>query len=71
MKQRISALLPEFLVSELKNESEDKNITQSAIIQKALEIWFAQKMKKDLKELSKIEFKDLPSENEWHDLQSL
>ncbi|PIR93363.1 hypothetical protein COT99_01170 [Candidatus Falkowbacteria bacterium CG10_big_fil_rev_8_21_14_0_10_43_10] len=67
---RISALLPFSLVQEIKKESEIKNITQSHIIKKALELWFRKKLESDAKELAKIDFTDLPSENEWSLIQS-
>ena len=67
---RISALLPSSLVEEVKKESIIKNITQSNIIKKALEIWFRQKLEKDTKKLAKMNFEDLPSEDEWSVIQS-
>ncbi len=62
---RISALLPSSLVDEVKKTSEMENATQSSIIKKALEFWFRTKLRKDIKALSKINFDDLPSEEDW------
>ncbi|MBU0619813.1 MAG: hypothetical protein V1768_01185 [Patescibacteria group bacterium] len=62
---RISALLPFTLVKEIKKTSVEKNITQSSIIKNALEFWFQKKLAKDADDLSKLNFNDLPSENDW------
>ena len=68
-KTRISATLPAKVATELKRFSKEKNIPQSFVIAQALENWLSQKLANDAKELAKIEFDDLPSENEWIDLQ--
>ena len=67
---RISALLPISLVKEIKKSSESENTTQSSVIKRALEFWFKSKLRKDVKALSKINFEDLPSEDEWNLIQS-
>jgi metal-responsive CopG/Arc/MetJ family transcriptional regulator len=66
---RISALLPTNLVEEIRNISNQENKTQSSIIKNALEFWFKKKLEKDTKALSKINFDDLPSEDEWLSIQ--
>lgn len=67
---RVSALLPSSLVEEIKRFSENNNITQSYIIKNALESWLRLKLEKDTKILSKINFDDLPSEDNWQLIQS-
>lgn len=67
---RISALLPSSLVEEVKKTSEEESTTQSSVIKRALESWFKCKLRKDAKALSKINFEDLPSEDEWELIQS-
>jgi len=68
-KTRISVLLPTFLTEEIKKVSEQENITQSYIVKGALEKWMQEKLQKDTKELSQINFDDLPSEDEWVNIQ--
>ncbi len=67
---RISALLPFSLVEEIKKFSENNNITQSYVIKNALESWLSLKLERDTKVLSKINFDDLPQEDEWQLIQS-
>ena len=67
---RISALLPSSLVKELKVVSIGENLTQSYVIKRALEFWFQKKLDKDTKVLSRINFDDLPSEDDWSLIQS-
>lgn len=62
---RISVLLPFTLVKEIKKTSVEKNVTQSSIIKNALEFWFQKKLAKDVNALSKLNFNDLPSEDNW------
>ena len=69
-KTRISALLPSLLTRELQKESRDRNVTQSSIIEYALHMWLRKKLRTDAKELSKLRFNDLPSEEEWAAIQS-
>lgn len=69
-KTRISALLPENLVIEVKQASSAQNVSQSFILQSALENWFEQRLAEDAKALSKMHFKDLPTEEVWEQVQS-
>lgn len=63
--KRISALLPSFLVDEVKRTSEIEERTQSEVIKGALEEWFKKKLANDLEELSMMSFDDVPTINEW------
>jgi len=67
---RISALLPSVLVAEVRKVSQREQATQSSIIKSALEHWFKKRLEKDAKELSKIIFSDLPTEDKWLSVQS-
>ncbi len=67
---RISALLPTLLTEELKKHSKEEKITQSSIIQQALELWIKTKLDQDTKDLVQINFNDLPDENEWLEIQT-
>ena len=69
-KTRISAILPSHLAVEIKQASKIRKVSQSAILQKALEDWLEKKLAKDAKALSKMHFEDLPSEEEWTAIQS-
>ena len=62
--------LPLFLVEEIKRASKEKDVTQSNIVKEALELWLRKRLKKDVSDLSKIRFDDLPSEEEWESIQS-
>ncbi len=67
---RISALLPSLLVNEVKKVSIKEKITQSSIIKKALAHWLHNRLKSDVRSLSKMDFQDLPSEEEWNLIQA-
>ena len=69
-KSRISALLPASLTRELRRISNEKHITQSSIIEKALRLWLQHKLRSDTKQLAQIDFDDLPTEEEWAAIQS-
>ncbi len=68
--KRISALLPSFIVDEVKRTSELEEKTQSEIIKKALEDWFSKKLAEDAREIARAKFDDLPTEDEWLTIQS-
>lgn len=69
-KSRISAILPHFLVVELKKAAHQENTSQSAVLQEALELWMKKKIESDAKELSEMDFSDIGSEQEWFDIQT-
>jgi len=69
-KTRISALLPVSITKELRRVSMNEKVTQSSIIERALRGWLRNKLDKDTKQLSKMTFNDLPSEEEWASLQT-
>ena len=69
-KSRVSALLPTFLWEEVEKFSRNQKITKSYVIERALQEWFHKKLDSDTKELSKMSFGDLPSENDWNLIQS-
>jgi hypothetical protein len=69
-KARISAMLPVYLIGSIKNFAKRENTTQSSIIERALKEQFEKKIAQDAKDLSKMKFDDLPSENEWLQIQA-
>ena len=69
-KARMSIILPSKLVEEVKNFSVNNDVPQSFVIEKALASWLKEKLEKDTKELAKIKFDDLPSEEDWTSIQS-
>lgn len=69
-KTRISALLPNMLVLEIRNEAKEKNSTLSAILEEAVKNWFEKQLAEDAKALSALKFDDLPTEDEWVQVQS-
>ena len=69
-KSRISALLPTLLTREVKRASLNENISQSSIIETALYLWLKHRLDKDTKELGRMNFDDLPSEDEWLEIQT-
>lgn len=69
-KTRVSALLSKMLVTEIKKEAVERNATQSSIFEEALQLWLEKKLDEDAKSLGKMHFEDLPSENDWMQIQS-
>ena len=68
--KRISALLPSFLIDEVRIVSEREERTQSDVIKSALEDWFNKKLASDARKIAKFKFDDLPTEEEWIKIQS-
>lgn len=69
-KTRISAFLPTQRVQELKHAAEQKDTTFSALLEEALDLWHEKKLEADAKFLSTLQYDDLPTEDEWNDVQS-
>ncbi|MDP2691825.1 MAG: hypothetical protein Q8O95_05490 [bacterium] len=69
-KTRISAFLPDLIVTTMKQTAESKGVTQSAILQEAMEMWLNKRLEEDAKALAKIPFDDLPSEDDWIAIQA-
>ncbi|MFA6171323.1 MAG: hypothetical protein WCW77_05740 [Patescibacteria group bacterium] len=67
---RISAILPAYLVDEIRNISSMESVPQSSIIKWAVECWLKEKLKRDAKALSRMKFDDLPSEDDWLVIQN-
>ena len=64
-KSRISAVLPHHLTVELRQISLAEHIPQSRVLEDALGFWLQHRLEADVRELSKLTFDDLPSEDEW------
>lgn len=69
-KTRISAVLPPRLSVELKRAATLKNVPQSRILEEALKLWLEQRLNEETKELSKLRFDDLPTEEDWLAIQT-
>lgn len=69
-KQRISALLPSDILVELRKMADATQVSLNALFQRAVEDWLQKKLQKDAEDLSKLTFDDLPTEDEWHSIQS-
>jgi len=68
--QKMSISLPQKLVEEIERISEENNTTKSFVIKKALNDMLSNKLENDLKDLSKMKFDDLPSEEDWLIIQN-
>ncbi len=66
---RISALLPNDFVSELKKFAKENDVSLNYLFKKAVERWFQERLAEDARNLSKMSFSDLPSEDDWINIQ--
>jgi hypothetical protein len=62
---RMSFLLPSYLADEIKRASKIKEITQSEVMRGLVEDWRNVNLRDGLEELSKLEFNDVPTIEEW------
>lgn len=67
---KLSISLPKKLAEEIKRISDEKNVSKSFVVKKALDDMMLKKMEEDFKELSKMKFDDLPTEEEWLIIQN-
>jgi hypothetical protein len=70
-KTRISAILPARLSAELRKVALAEQVPQSRILAEALQLWLRQRLDRETKELSRLTFDDLPSEQDWLSVQSV
>lgn len=64
-KVRITVTIMPSLNSLLEETSSKNKISKSELVEKSLKQYFRGRLEDDLKKLSKIKFNDLPSEDEW------
>ena len=69
-KMRISITIFPLTNETLEKISERDGISKSALIEQALNKFLKNQLDKDSKVLSKLTFKDLPSEDGWLSIQS-
>lgn len=69
-KTRMSFILSTSIAKEVKKYSKILSRPQSSIVENAIQIWLERLLDNDTKELSTINFDDLPNENEWALIQS-
>ena len=69
-KMRISITILPDLNLMLEELSKKSGNSKSNLIETAIQSFFSAQMEKDLKKLAKINFQDLPSENDWLLIQS-
>jgi hypothetical protein len=58
------------LEEQLCKLAEDEQTTKSALIEKAVSFWLANKLKSDAEKMANLSFEDLPDEDEWVELQN-
>lgn len=69
-KVRISITIMPSLDNMLKEASRNSGESKSYLVERAISAYLKSKLEKDIKILSKIDFDDLPSENDWLEIQS-
>lgn len=69
-KVRISVTIIPSLDNMLTKVSQNSGESKSSLIEQALAKYLKNKLKEDVKTLSRINFDDLPSEDEWLSIQS-
>jgi len=69
-KLRISITIIPLVNSMLENVSKRSGISKSMLVEMALKSFLAKQLESDTKKLAKIEFDDLPSEEDWLSIQS-
>lgn len=69
-KARISITIMPLVNQMLDDVSEKLGQSKSALIEQALKEFLQTRLEKDAKELAKMKFDDLPTEDEWLKVQS-
>lgn len=70
VKSRISITINRNLDQMLGRMTKKIGISKSLLIEKAVEDYFQKTMEDDVKKLAKMKFKDLPTEDEWLEIQN-
>lgn len=71
VKVRISITINPKLDNMLQEVSQTAGKSKSFLIEEAVKAYLQQKLDRDSMELAKLEFDDLPSEDEWSLIQDL
>ena len=69
-KTRISVTIIHQLAQILEEMAKERSVSKSSIVESALQDLVEEKMRKDAKKLAKMKFDDLPTEDEWLQIQS-
>lgn len=69
-KNRISITIMPSLNDMLEKISEKSGLSKSALVEDAVAQYLQKRLTEDVKALSKMHFDDLPSEDEWLEIQS-
>lgn len=69
-KNKISITIMPSINELLEKVSRKSGLSKSALIEKAVAQYLEDKLEEDIKALSKMHFDDLPSEDEWLEIQS-
>lgn len=69
-KVRISVTIHPNLDNMLQKSIEKSGSSKSALVEQALTSYFKKSFVKDIKLLAKMKFEDLPSEDDWLEIQS-
>ena len=69
-KNKICITIMKQLEEQLCKLANDEQTTKSALIEKAVSFWLANKLKSDAKKMAKLTFEDLPDEKEWSQIQN-
>lgn len=69
-KSKICITIMKQLEDQLSRLANDEKTTKSALIEKAVSFWLANKLKSDAKKMASLRFEDLPDEDEWSQIQN-
>lgn len=69
-KKRISITIVPFIDSMLETVSKQSGVSKSSLVEKALNEYLKDRLDKDSKALANLDLEDLPSEDEWTQIQS-
>jgi predicted transcriptional regulator len=69
VKTKLSVTVARQIAQMLEDMAAYHNTSKSALVEKALHDLFEEQMVRDAKKLASIKFDDLPTEDEWIELQ--
>ncbi|MBN1494336.1 ribbon-helix-helix domain-containing protein [Candidatus Peregrinibacteria bacterium] len=70
IKSRISITIFPAVNEMLEKLSKRENVSKSVLVEKAVKDFLKKQLEKDAKKLAKLKFSDLPSEDDWMQIQS-
>jgi predicted transcriptional regulator len=69
LKEKLSVSLSSSLVKLIESSAKATNRSKSELIEEALHRWVEHQLEEDAKKTAQITFDDLPSEDEWTQIQ--